>query len=154
MSGGVLVLALLVGGMFRGILGGARGWGAHAGRGGSVAGSRAQAAEIADGKATARPYHAAFRRYRECMRAAGFELEDVEFKGDIYEFGVPAAAVENSDADAECYDREYYFTDTLWQSSDVVVNASETTQQLRRCLQERGIAPEATRADIEAQLRE
>ena len=88
------------------------------------------------------------------MRAAGFELEEVEFKGDIYEFGVPAAAVENSDADAECYDREYYFTDVLWQASEDVANASETTQQLRRCLQERGIAPEATRADIDVQLRE
>jgi hypothetical protein len=116
--------------------------------------SKAQAAEMADGKATVNEYHAAFQRYRECMRAAGFELEDVRFKDDIYEFGVPAAAVEDSDADAECYDREYYFTDTLWQSSAGVVNASETTQQLRRCLDERGIAPEDTRADIERQLRE
>jgi hypothetical protein len=57
-------------------------------------------------------------------------------------------------ATAESFDREYYFTDTLWQSSADVVNASETTQQLRECLHERGIAPEATRADIERQLRE
>jgi hypothetical protein len=37
------------------------------------------------------------------------------------EFGVPAAAVENSDADAECYDREFYFTDVLWQTSQKAV---------------------------------
>ena len=115
-SGGVLILTLLVGGCSSGASAEpASGVGALAGADLSRA-SEAQAAEIADGKATASEYHAAFQRYRECLRAAGFELEEVQFKGDIYEFGVPAAAVENSAADAECYDREYYFTDTLWQS--------------------------------------
>lgn len=152
-SGGALILALLIGGCSApssaGSAGGLRGVApADPSRA-----SAAQAAEIADGKATAGEYHAAFRRYRECLRAAGFELENVELTGDVYEFGVPAAAVEESDADAECYDREYYFTDVLWQSSEEGARAAETTPELRRCLRERGIAPKDTRADIEAQVR-
>jgi hypothetical protein len=88
------------------------------------------------------------------MRAAGFELENVRFTDDIYEFAVPAAAVDSSDADADCYDREYQFTDFLWQSAGKAVAEAETTEQLRRCLYERGVASAATRAEIEAQLRD
>jgi hypothetical protein len=116
--GGVLVLALLLGGCSTSDTPAKPAGGRDALAGADLSrASQAQAAEIADGKATAIEYEAAFQRYRTCMRAAGFELENVKREGDRYEFGVPAAAVENSDADAECYDREFTFTDVLWQTS-------------------------------------
>ena len=117
------------------------------------AASAEQAAEISDREASADDYQAAFQRFRECLSAAGFELTDVEFKNNLYEFGVPNAAVEDG-ADEECYRAEFYYVDMLWQSSDLVQNSSETTQLLRECLAERGIEPQDTAAEIDAQLRE
>lgn len=78
--------------------------------------SKAQAAEITDRKVTATEYRAAFKRFRTCMSAAGFELTDVELKDEVYDFALPDAAVQDG-ADQECYQREYYFTDLLWQMS-------------------------------------
>jgi hypothetical protein len=54
--------------------------------------SAAQAGEISDRAATADEYQAAFQRYRTCLKAAGYELKDLEFKNHVYEFGVPNEA--------------------------------------------------------------
>lgn len=153
--GGALMLALLVGGCSssdsaEGSAGGADD--PLVGADLSIA-SEAQAAEIADRTVTANEYQAAFQRYRECLSAAGFELSDVELENGVYDFGVPDAAVQDG-ADEDCYEGEYYFVDMLWQTSDAILNASESTQRLRTCLQEHGVEPGDTRAEIDVQLRE
>ncbi len=87
--------------------------------------SAAQAEEISDRVATADEYQAAFQRYRKCLNAAGYELMDLELKNHVYEFGVPSEAVEDG-ADTKCYRAEFQYIDVLWQTSDVVENASDT----------------------------
>jgi len=92
-------------------------------RGADLSGvSVAQTEEIGDRVATADEYRTAFQRYRACLNAAGYDLQDVQMNGDVYEFGVPARAVEDG-ADATCYRAEFQYTDVLWQTSDVVGNA-------------------------------
>lgn len=115
--------------------------------------SAAQAAEISDRVVTANEYQAAFQRFRECLSGAGFELTDVELKNDVYQFGVPNAAVEDG-ADTECYQAEFRYVDMLWQSSDDVQNNSDTAQLFRECLQESGIEPGDTLEEMNKQLRE
>lgn len=80
--------------------------------------SPAQAAEIDDGVATTDEYQAAFQRFRECVSAAGFELEGVDFTGTGYRYVMPSAAVDDG-AEAECYDVEFRYVDMLWQSADL-----------------------------------
>lgn len=116
-------------------------------------GSPAQAEEISDREATADEYQAAFQRFRECMSAAGFELEDVEFANFVYEFGIPNAAVEDG-TDAECYQAEFQYVDMLWQSTEEVQNSSDAAQFLRECLQEHDIEPAGTLREMSDQLRE
>ncbi len=113
--------------------------------------SAAQAEQISDRAATADEYQAAFRRYRECLNAAGFELEGLEFKNHLYDFGVPDEAVQKG-ADTKCYRAEFQYVDMLWQTSDVVENASETAQLLRKCLRENGIEPRESMKEIGKQL--
>jgi hypothetical protein len=79
--------------------------------------SDAQAAEISDHEVTVDDYEAAFQRFRECLSAAGFELTDVELKNQVYEYGIPNAAVE-AGVDEDCYRAEFYYVDVLWQYSD------------------------------------
>ncbi|MFI1727592.1 hypothetical protein [Streptomyces sp. NPDC020489] len=78
--------------------------------------SEEQAGEIGDRKVTADEYRAAFGRFRACLSTAGFELTDVALEDGVYDFALPDAAVQEG-ADQECYRREYYFTDLLWQMS-------------------------------------
>ncbi|QGH69175.1 hypothetical protein [Pseudactinotalea sp. HY158] len=115
--------------------------------------SAAQAEEISDRVATAEEYQAAFTRYRECLRASGFELEDVRFENHEYHFGVPNAAVSDG-ADYECYQAEYRYVDILWQNSDLVQEARDPSPAFRECLQERGIEPAENMNEILEQLRE
>lgn len=115
--------------------------------------SAAQAAEISDRKATVDEYQAAFQRFRECLSAAGFELENVALNNQVYDFGVPNAAVDDG-ADGKCYEEEYKFTDMLWQSSDAVQSGSQTAQFVRECLQEHGLEPADTLDEMSTQLRE
>lgn len=111
-----------------------------------------QAAEIADRVATEAEYHAAFARYEECMAAGGYPLGSVRMEGKLYEFAVPAAAVESSDVDATCYETEYRYTDILWQTSAEVADSSPTTEALRECLRERGVEPAESAEGISEQL--
>ncbi|MPV49914.1 hypothetical protein GCG21_07830 [Pseudactinotalea sp. HY160] len=115
--------------------------------------SAAQAEEISDRVATADEYHAAFARYRECLSAAGFELENVQFNHPVYEARVPNAAVEDG-ADSECYQAEFRYVDILWQNSDLVQEARDPSPAFRECLQERGIEPAENMNEILEQLRE
>jgi hypothetical protein len=115
--------------------------------------SEAQAAEIADREATFDEYQAAFQRYSECLSAAGYPLENVELKNQVYDFRLSNAAVE-SGVDAECYDGEYRFVDMLWQGRDEVWEQSETVQIMRLCLQEHGIEPAESWRENEQQMRD
>ncbi len=115
--------------------------------------SEAQAAEISDRAATANEYQAAFQRFRECLSAAGYKLTEVRLKNGVYEFGVPAAAVQGG-AETNCYKTEFRYTDMLWQTSDNVQNNSDNAQRVRKCLKERGIEPGKTVQEMGKQLRE
>lgn len=77
--------------------------------------SEAQAAEIDDRVITQEEYDAAFERFRECMRAGGFDIGGGYKVDGVNEYSVSSEAVD-SGLDEECDDREYYFTDVLWQS--------------------------------------
>ncbi len=79
--------------------------------------SPAQAAEIADRVVTMEDYRAAYGRYRACMGAGGYELEVMPpvLASGVHGFAVPDEAVQ-SGVDGACYDREFRFTDLLWQT--------------------------------------
>ena len=116
------------------------------------AASRQQAAEISDRRITPDEYHASFRRYRECLRAGGYDLRDVRVESDgLYQFGVPDAAV-RAGVDEECYLTHWKLVDNLWQIA--MQDRSQTTQALRDCLTRRGIAPREDREGIDQQMRE
>lgn len=115
--------------------------------------SEAQAEELSDREVTADEYHAAFQRYRGCLSAAGFELRDLEFKGKVYEFGVPGDAVEDG-VDTECYLSEFKYVDMIWQTSDDIQNNSETARFYRDCLQRNGIEPAETLEEMSKQLKD
>ncbi|RJK97750.1 hypothetical protein [Vallicoccus soli] len=114
--------------------------------------SAAQRAEVADRTVTRDEFRAAFLRYRACMGAAGYDLGPVELTGDRFDYSVPDAAVRDG-TDEECYRREHYLVDLVWQTSGAVLDASGTTELLRACLRERGIEPAASRGEVDAQLR-
>lgn len=118
--------------------------------------SEAQAAEVEDREATEEEYRAGYERYRRCLSARGFEVvEDpvLGADGTFIGFGLTDAAV-RSGADEECYEREWRYTDTLWQSRPEVQNHPSRTRWMRDCLQERGIDPEDTAAELGEQLRQ
>jgi hypothetical protein len=77
--------------------------------------SPAQRAEIADRKATFEEYQAAFARFRECLHADGYEVQDVRLsKERIYEYQLPDGATLESDDAMRCENREFRFTSILW----------------------------------------
>ena len=115
--------------------------------------SPAQAAEVEDGTITAQEYSAAFERYRDCMSAAGFELQDPLLIDGVQSSPIPPAAVETG-VEEECQEQEYRYTDTLWQLAPAVVDQSSTTQLFRDCLLARGVEPQDTRAEVDEQLRQ
>ncbi|WP_043109138.1 hypothetical protein [Paraoerskovia marina] len=115
--------------------------------------STVQAAEIGDRSASAEEYETAFRRYEECLSAAGFDLGSVRSAGNMYEFAVPDAVVEGG-ADAECYESEFRFVDMLWQATDEVQSSRGDEQMARECLLENGIEPAGSLEEMTAQLRE
>ena len=150
---GVLVLAMLLGGCSSAALSEQSAGGADDPlKGADLSGvSAAQAEEIGDRAATADEYQAAFQRYRVCLNAAGLELKNVKFTNHVYEFGVPNEAIEDG-ADTKCYRAEFEYIDILWQTSDIVENASESAQIARECLQERGIEPRDSMKGMTEQL--
>ncbi|WP_336921341.1 hypothetical protein [Aquipuribacter sp. SD81] len=117
--------------------------------------SEAQAAEIDDRVATEAENRAAYERYRQCLAAEGFDVpEDPILQSDgTFMGGVPDAAV-RSGVDAECYDREWALTDTLFQTRPEFQDAPSRTRWMRECLEERGIAPRDTADGLAEQLRE
>ncbi len=115
--------------------------------------SAVQRAEVADRTVTLDEFRAAFLRYHACMGAAGYDLGPVELTGDSFDVSVPDEAVQDG-TDGRCYDREFRYSDMVWQTSDEVSDASDTTQMLRECLRERGIEPRDSRGQIDVQLRE
>ncbi|MBC7277496.1 hypothetical protein [Nocardioides sp.] len=115
--------------------------------------SAAQAEEYGDRKITSDEYREAFNRYRECVRAAGFELIDLDMTGLVYEFGIPDTAAQNGTND-RCYSSEFHVVDMLWQTSDEVEKHSETAQFVKECLQHHGIEPATTMDEMAIQFTE
>ena len=118
--------------------------------------SEAQAAEIEDRVATEEENRAAYERYRQCLSAAGFEIsKDPMLKpdGTFMNGGLSDAAVQ-SGVDQECYEREWYMTDMLFQSRPEFQNHPSRTQWMRDCLEERGIEPDETAAELFEQIRQ
>lgn len=103
------------------------------------AASPEQAREIADRKATPAEYEAAFRRFQECMSAAGYPIGGAQHPNGLFIYSVPDAAVQ-SGVDWECYTPEFQFTDTQLQLQ-LEGDPSEGTLKLRRCLKAKGVTP-------------
>ena len=106
-----------------------------------------------DRATTAEEYGAAFQRYRDCMSAAGYELQDPLMIDGVYSSPITQDAKESGVFD-ECYELEYQYTDRIWQWSPAIVDQSETTRLLGECLRERGVDPGSTREEIDSQLQE
>lgn len=118
--------------------------------------SEAQAAEVEDRVATEQENRAAYERYRQCLSAAGFEIsEDPILKpdGTFMGGGLSDAAVQ-SGVDQECYEKEWSFTDTLFQSRPEFQNHPSRTQWMRDCLEERGIEPRDAADELFEQLQQ
>ncbi len=108
-----------------------------------------QAAEIADGVATREEYLAAFNRFVGCMSGAGFEVLGNDTTQVIIEYAITADAVQ-SGADELCYVSQFRDVDTAWQLQNE--DSSETARVFRECLEENGITPSATMAELTQQL--
>jgi hypothetical protein len=93
-------------------------------------------------------YFAGFQRYSDCLAAEGHGLIVHDAGGSIVDYGVPEAAV-SSGADEYCYTREFAPLDSAWQIANE--ESSEWAELLRACLQERGVVPAATLAEMEDQ---
>ena len=71
-----------------------------------------QAAELADGEVTIDEYKAAFQRFSDCMERDGRPLDDVSFNGTTELYS------SSNDGVDDCYDKEFYAVDLVWQLSD------------------------------------
>jgi hypothetical protein len=111
--------------------------------------STQQLGEISDGVVTREEYLAAFYRFSGCLGADGYDVPPADPSAIILSYGVPSAAAD-SGTDERCYRSEFIEVDTAWQLQNE--DASYTTQRLRDCLSERGIAPAERTADIQQQL--
>lgn len=117
--------------------------------------SGAQATTLEDRVVTKEEYDAAYQRHQQCLSAAGFEIREVPLISaeGTHIYSTPNEAVE-SGADEECYDREYRWTDMLWQGRPDVQDHPARTQWMRDCLQVEGIEPQDTAAELNQQLQE
>lgn len=93
-------------------------------------------------------YLAGFQRYSSCLAAEGHGLVVRDAGGLIVDYGVPGAAV-SSGADEYCYTREFAPLDSAWQLANE--DSSEWAELLRACLQERGVVPGPSLAEMEDQ---
>lgn len=108
--------------------------------------------EIEDNAITNDEYQAAFVRYRECMRESGHELSSIDYANSLYDFEIPASAVE-AGIDDKCYVAEFRYVDMIWQGVDMGRYRSEVVRWVRDCLTERGVVPAETLNAMESQLR-
>jgi hypothetical protein len=109
--------------------------------------SRAQHAELADGRVTRDEYHEAFRRFAACLGKKGFTLMDNGEQNELIQYGVPAAAGDLYD---KCYDWEFEWVDTVWQLSRA--DTSHQAKAYAVCLTEKGITPKKTEDEKYLQL--
>lgn len=80
--------------------------------------------ELADGRVTLDEYRDGFDRYRDCATAAGVPLANVGFDAatSLFTF-VRTSTV----ADEDCYIREFYALDVIWQLDQTRPGFNETT---------------------------
>ena len=103
-------------------------------------------AAVADGEASKDEYDAAYRRFIVCMEAGGTTILEYPMLEDIYQYGVPDEAVQSGLYD-ECYYREFYGVDLLWQ-----IAHPTSLNLLATCLHEAGVDFVGTVEEMEARL--
>ena len=114
----------------------------------------AQRRAIEDNRVTQAEYRAGFERYRGCLSAKGYQLESVEQRGPVLDFGVPSEAVSSGDDDI-CYLRHFKAVDMAWQMTHADETLRETTlRMLNACVQDNGIGPAADMEQAEALMRD
>ena len=102
--------------------------------------SEEQIQELADGVVTPAEYRSSFRRFRECLSEAGFELANIEDRGARIEYAVPGNAVA-SGVEPECYEREFSLIDSEWQASN---DDPVKRNFMERCIQANGLKVPST----------
>ncbi|KRC62316.1 hypothetical protein ASE14_00210 [Agromyces sp. Root81] len=113
--------------------------------------SAEQKAALDDGEVTQDEYEAGYRRFVDCLSAAGFEILDNGIENDIHQFGIPEAAVASGD-DARCYGAEYEQVDIKWQIAHE--DTSKTAKIIADCLTAAGVTPKSSMAELQTQLEE
>jgi hypothetical protein len=108
----------------------------------SVKMSKAQTADLADGKVTFDEYKAAMRRYVACDAKAGYTVQVGPLDdNDQYQMAIPNAA-RQSGVDDKCDQQEYFLVSSKWQI------AHEDTSQLAiatgKCIAAKGYTPAKT----------
>lgn len=102
--------------------------------------SSQQKEALADGAVNWDEYQVSFQAYQACLSRKGYELVNPTVKGELMDFGVPAAAVD-SGADDECYQYNWAQVDQVWQIAHE--DTSESAQIVANCLRSKGITPKA-----------
>jgi len=98
--------------------------------------SAEQRAMVADGEVTRAEYDAAYQSYLECMRIAGYPVEELPDQGPFHASLRSDAAV-RSGADDTCTYRHYQQVDSLWQAAHDAEQPG--TLQLAKCAAEHGV---------------
>ncbi|RLP75968.1 hypothetical protein D9V32_07350 [Mycetocola tolaasinivorans] len=94
-------------------------------------------------------YRQSFARYSECLRVAGYSLDDRGETGQIIDYGVPEGAVD-SGQDRECYEREFELVDRSWQLANR--DSSAVIQLLIGCLVANQVEPQTTEDELYQQV--
>lgn len=86
-------------------------------------------------------YQAGFEAYRACMADKGYELIDAGLDGILYDYSIPAAAMDSGISD-ECYEFNWQQVDARWQDQNI--DDSETAKIVSACLEKNGVEPAAS----------
>lgn len=104
--------------------------------GGDTAPSPQLAAALADGKVTFDEYDAGYRRYKACMKKAGYDIQDMGIKDQVYDYRLTDEAYKSA-AQATCYKSEFQDLDAQWQVANQ--DNSEGARILAECLTKQGL---------------
>ncbi|ACZ23252.1 hypothetical protein Sked_33570 [Sanguibacter keddieii DSM 10542] len=113
--------------------------------------SAAQTRAVETGEVTADDYEQAFREFQACMADGGYEVSDSGMTGNVYDYSFPQAAT-GAGVYEPCYEYHFSEIDLVWQLANE--DFSYTTQLIKKCLLERGIEPQDTSREVNAQLDE
>jgi hypothetical protein len=106
--------------------------------------SQEQKDALADNVVTRDEYVAGYRRYVACVAAGGYQIVELGEKNEVFDFAVPAAAVDAGVND-QCMDKEFWYISSMWQASRE--DTSPEAEGYAKCLRAKGIEPAKHAAD-------